>query len=373
MGTLVTTNAPEAVRSRVGNSGSGGAAVGPGWLLSARFDRHFIATTAVIAILSGVAVAQRPGLFLPILMLDLWLLGYHHVVSTYTRLCFDAESFRRQRWMIFGLLPAVFAAVAVIGATAGIWLLATIYLYWQWFHYTRQSYGIAQAYRRAGGTVKNGPDHRGDVADNSRLEHMVFYVVPLWGILHRAHQGPDTFLGQPVWHPPVPGAAVDVVAALAIAGLVWWVASRTVLWRRGRLAIGHTLYVISHFAVFYTGYIAIDSIDAGWIALNIWHNAQYIAFVWLQNNRRFEGAAGTRHTGARFLSWLSQRRNLWAYLGICLGISTMFYAGLQWSAATAGLGMAVLMVVYQTINFHHYIVDALIWRRPRPKTKPAAG
>ena len=109
MGTLVTTNAPAAVRSRVGNSGSGGAAVGPGWLFSARFDRHFIATTAAIAILSGVAVAQRPGLFLPILMLDLWLLGYHHVVSTYTRLCFDAENFRQRRWMIFGLLPAVFA------------------------------------------------------------------------------------------------------------------------------------------------------------------------------------------------------------------------------------------------------------------------
>lgn len=346
--------------ARVGNTGSGGAAVGPGWLLSARFDRHFIATTAAIAILSGVAVAMRPGLFLPILMLDLWLLGYHHVVSTYTRLCFDADSFRRRRWMIFGLLPAVFAAVAVIGATAGIWLLATIYLYWQWFHYTRQSYGIARAYQRA------GPAAGGGIADNARIDYAVFYLVPLWGILHRAHQGPDTFLGQPVWHPPVPGIAMDIVAALAIAGLAWWIFSRIALWRRGALAAGHTLYVISHFAVFYVGYIAIDSIDAGWIALNIWHNAQYIAFVWLQHNRRFENAPmNTPVPGARLLSWLSQRRNLWAYLGVCLGISTVFYAGLQWSAAAAGFGMAILMVVYQTINFHHYIVDAVIWRRPR--------
>jgi len=353
------------VRSRVGNSGSGGAAVGPGWLLSARFDRHFIVTTAAIAILSGVAVAMRPGLFIPILMLDLWLLGYHHVVSTYTRLCFDADSFRRRRWMIFALLPGVFAAVAVIGVTAGIWLLATIYLYWQWFHYTRQSYGIAQAYRRAGAaTAATGESNIG-----LQLDKLVFYLVPLWGILHRAHQGPETFLGQPVWHPPVPGIAVDIVAAFALAGLAWWAVSRVRLWRRGDLAIGHSCYVLSHFAVFYTGYIAIDSIDAGWIALNIWHNAQYIAFVWLQNNRRLEGAAP--ETGARFLTWLSQRRNLWAYLGVCLGISTAFYAGLQWSAAAAGIGMAVLMVVYQTINFHHYIVDALIWRRPRAKNSPA--
>lgn len=351
MNFAATTTGP----ARVGDTGSGGAAVGPGWLLSARFDRHFIATTAVIAVLSGVAVAMRPGLFLPILMLDLWLLGYHHVVSTYTRLCFDGESFRQRRWMIFGLLPAVFAAVAVIGVTAGIWLLATIYLYWQWFHYTRQSYGIARAYQRAAPT-SGGPE------TSPRLEYAVFYLVPLWGILHRAHQGPDTFLGQPVWHPPVPGVAVDIVAAAAIAGLVWWGVSRVALWRRGGLAMGHTLYVLSHFAVFYVGYVAIDSIDAGWITLNIWHNAQYIAFVWLQNNRRF---SNTPESGARFLSWLSQRRNLWAYLGVCLAISTAFYAGLQWSAAAAGFGMAILMVVYQTINFHHYIVDALIWRRPR--------
>ena len=194
--------------------------------------------------------------------------------------------------------------------------------------------------------------------------------MPLWGILHRAHQAPDTFLGQPVWHPPVPGIAVDIVAGFAIAGLVWWVASRAALWRRGRLAAGHTLYMLSHFAVFTTGYILIDSIDAGWIALNIWHNGQYIAFVWLQNNKRFEGAASGAGTG--FLSRLSQRRNLWAYLGICLGISTAFYAGLQASAAAAGIGMAMLMVVYQTINFHHYIVDALIWRRPRSAKTRAA-
>jgi transposase len=333
-----------------------GATVVPGYLLSARFDRHFIATTAAIAILSGIAVAQRPGLFVPILILDLWLLGYHHVISTYTRLCFDAKSFGQRRWMIFGLLPAVFAAVTIIAATTGIWPLATIYLYWQWFHYTRQSYGIAQAYRHAGPAVD------GCLARTARLDHLAFYLVPLWGILHRAHEGPDRFLGQAVWHPPVPGAMVDMMALLAIAGLVWWGASRFILWQRGALAVGHTLYVASHFAVFYTGYVAIDSIDAGWIALNIWHNAQYIAFVWLQNNRRF---ADKPDAGARFLSWLSQRRNVCAYLVVCLGLSTALYTGLQWSAAAAGFGMATMMVAYQTINFHHYIVDALIWRRPR--------
>jgi hypothetical protein len=343
-------------------------AVGPGWLSGPRFDRHFIFTSAAIAILSGVLVAARPGLFVPVLMLDLWLLGYHHVVSTYTRLCFDRDSFARRRWLIVGLLPAVFAAVAVIGATAGIWLLATIYLYWQWFHYTRQSYSIAQAYRRAAGGL-------GGIDENERLGRAIFYLVPLWGILHRAHQAPETFLGQKLWHPPVPAIVVDLVAVLALAGLAWWGIGRLRLWRARRLPVGHTLYLLSHFAVFYTGYVAIKNIDAGWVALNIWHNAQYIAFVWLQNNRRFEVVAvpeGVAVPAAGYLSRLSQRRNLWAYLGLCIAISTVFYASLQWSAAALGLGMTALMVVYQTINFHHYIVDAVIWQRPR-RGQPQAG
>ena len=133
--------------------------------------------------------------------------------------------------------------------------------------------------------------------------------------------------------------------------------------------------MLSHFAVFYAGYVTIENIDAGWVALNKWHNAQYIAFVWLQNNRRFKVVAvpeGVAVPAAGYLSRLSQRRNLWAYLGLCIAISTVFYASLQWSAAALGLGMTALMVVYQTINFHHYIVDAVIWQRPR-RGQPQAG
>ena len=143
--------ATSAVRSRVGNSGSGGAAVGPGWLLSARFDRHFIATTAAVAILSGIAVAMRPGLFIPILMLDLWLLGYHHVISTFTKLAGTKQD-RKDNWMLIYPLPVlVLVAVAGLASTFGIWTVVTIYLFWQWFHYTRQSWGIAAFYKRKAG------------------------------------------------------------------------------------------------------------------------------------------------------------------------------------------------------------------------------
>ena len=98
----------------------------------------------------------------------------------------------------------------------GVGLLATIYLYWQWFHYTRQS---AQAYRRAAvadGAAVVENERRGA---HERLDHLIFYLVPLWGILHRAHQPQEILLVLPVWHPPVPGIAADIAAVYAVAGL----------------------------------------------------------------------------------------------------------------------------------------------------------
>ena len=68
------------------------AAPSAGWLRGTAFDSIFIFGIAGVALLSGAAVLHEPKLFPAILVLDLWLLGYHHVVSTYTRLCFDRTS-----------------------------------------------------------------------------------------------------------------------------------------------------------------------------------------------------------------------------------------------------------------------------------------
>jgi len=47
------------------------------------------------------------------------LLGYHHVVSTFTRLVFDAESFRRHGYLVVQVpllvIAGTVAAVAMFG------------------------------------------------------------------------------------------------------------------------------------------------------------------------------------------------------------------------------------------------------------------
>ena len=63
------------------------------WLHSTRFDISFILGVPLAAFLTGIIVVNNPQWFVPILIVDLWLLGYHHVVATYTRLCFDGGAF----------------------------------------------------------------------------------------------------------------------------------------------------------------------------------------------------------------------------------------------------------------------------------------
>ncbi len=74
--------------------------------------------------------------------------------------------------------------------------------------------------------------------------------------------------------------------------------------------------MLSHFTVFFVGYVLIDDLNHGWLVINVWHNAQYIVFVWMYNANRFKDGVDP---GAKFLSTLSQERNAWLYFLVCFG------------------------------------------------------
>ena len=195
---------------------------------------------------------------------------------------------------------------------------------------------------------------------------LVFYAVPLWGILHRSYQDPGTFLGIELRVVPVPAVLVDLAAVAAFLAVAWWAVNRALDWWHGQLPLAHTLYMATHFIVFSVAYVWIEDITYGWLVLNIWHNAQYIAFVWLFNTNRYKAGIDDK---ARFLSRISQSGNSWIYLGVCFGISTLAYI-------LIGNALALLVpavIIYQTINFHHYIVDGVIWKIRRKPLQETLG
>jgi hypothetical protein len=113
-------------------------------------------------------------------------------------------------------------------------------------------------------------------------------------------------------------------------------------------------------------YIGIENINYGWLVINVWHNAQYIVFVWLFNNNLFKGQSDPK---ARFLSYISQNGKGLMYFGVCCSLAVVFYQAMEWTLGA----LLPLVVIYQTINFHHYIVDSVIWKIRRKPIKKVLG
>jgi hypothetical protein len=330
-----------------------------GWVRGASFDFVFVIGVTLLALASGAVVTMRPEWFPIVLFLDLWLLGYHHVISTFTRLSFDKDSLREHRFLVLVLPWIVLAGTVLVGMTLGMWALATVYLYWQWFHYTRQSYGIVRIYGRKVGDIDSF---------DARLRNWVLYLTPLWGIAWRSYQDPDYFLGAPVYCLPVPLWAVYTLGTAALLATSIWAVRLVWASLQGRLHVALELYLLTHLVIFVTGYVLIENVDHGWLVLNVWHNAQYILIVWMYNNNRFKKGVEPQHV---FLSSLSQSHafNVACYFGVCLGLTTLVYGFLHWVLHLAPLAALPLsaMVIYQTINFHHYIVDGIIWKVRKKK------
>ena len=341
---------------------AGGELVRIGWLRGPRFDLALIVGVLALALLLGGAALTHPALFTAVLLVDLWLLAYPHVASTFTRVAFDRQSLRAHRWLVLGLPPLVLAATAAAAWAGGAIALNTIYFYWQSYHYTRQSYGIARAYRRTSEAGARGRDW---------LTDAVVFAFPIWGVLHRAEEHQPAFYGAPFYSPPVPKALVVVAGAVALVALGGWTIRQARALRAGSAELGYTMYVASHVAITAVSYLAIAEITRGWLFINVWHNAQYLLFVWAANARRFSRGVDA---GRPFISWLSQRGQVGWYAAICLGLSTVFYLAL--GATTTRLSQEILpiyLVAHLAVNFHHYLLDAVIWRAPGPRRAGADG
>lgn len=329
----------------------------PGWLSERRFDLGFIVGIALLAGVMASATVLQADLFWPMLTLHTWLFGYEHLVATGTRLFGRPDERARFFWLTWGVPPLVLLGLYAVGRAYGLTGVYVLYFVGQLHHTVRQSWGVAQQYRqRAGGLPWDRP----------WLSQLTLWSVAVWGLLHRCAQEPTEFLFIPFWLPQVPGLWVTLSAGVCLGLWTLWAVQRVAAYRRGELALGHTLYMASHFVVYLASYVLIDHLCSGWLLVNVWHNVQYIAFVWLYNRRRF--AAGV-DPQARTLSWLSQpgwpRLLLYGLASIALALP--FYYGLPrlglrldtlWhtvvpSAITLGL----------TLTFHHYIVDAVVWKR----------
>jgi len=329
-----------------------------GWIRGPRFDTGFIFGTAALGLAGGATLLAAPQIWALAFLPYIWLLGYPHLFATYSQIAFDRSSFRRHRRLNIELPILILICVTCLAVFVGTWVVVSIYLYWQWFHFTRQSYGVSRFYARRSG--REMPD--------AQLTDWVIYAVPACGILWRSWQAPGMYLGAELRVIPVPAELVAVAIVFTTLLVAAWFIGRFRQWRRGDIPVAHSLYVISHIAMFIAGYILIAKINFGWFALSIWHSAQYVLFVWLINRDRFRNGPSDEH---RLLSQLSQPGRWVWYLAVLLVGAAILFFTLRTAAGLFAIGAVPLtLVLFQTINFHHYTVDAVIWRR-KHKSSPA--
>lgn len=325
------------------------------WLRSRNFDLFFIVGVALLALITGGLMVYDAEEFLVLAQLNVLLLATPHVIATYTRIAFDTDSLKKHFFLVGPLPVIVIATVALLAYSAGAWLLATIYLYWQWWHYTRQSYGISRMYLSQA---------RSQYAPHPLIDHFALYAVPFCGILYRSYQQPGLFLGMELYTFPVLlellYLAYGVAAALLAKQVIHWAKA----YREKRLPAPYLLYLASHYVVFTTGYLIIDDINYGWLVLNIWHNLQYMLFVWMYNNRHFRTSGDPSH---KLLSNISREGMLWLFFFVCIFLAAVLNKLLLLTAyyIQAYTLLPWLVILTMSFNFHHYIVDAIVWRRKR--------
>ena len=336
-----------------------------GWLDGVWYDSIFIFGVLGIAIISGIIVLLEPSLFYPVLTIDVIFLGYHHVIATFTKLWVTTED-RKENFFLIYILPfLVLAGVGMLYYFFGTWIIVTIYFFWQWFHYTRQAYGIGVFYRRKS---KQLPQKK------TILNLFAIWSIPIWGLLNRCGQGWKEFLFLKFYVPSVPEWLITFAGAIAIVSVVCWVASKINEYRQGVLSIAQTSFVASHMLIFYIGYVVIQEINTGWLVANVWHNAQYIMFVWLFNVNRFGKVKKTESVS--YIQSLVSRKptKILTYFCLTLAITILFYnvLGLGFKAVSSSTGILLsnmYIIGFQTVNFHHYVVDSIIWKARNKKNK----
>ncbi|WP_345198751.1 hypothetical protein [Kistimonas scapharcae] len=319
-------------------------------------DYLFVYFIPLIAITCGFYAYFVPERFEWILIADLWLLGYHHVISTFTRIGFDKKS-AREHWFFLVPLPLmIITVVCLIYSFTNAALIGSVYLYWQWYHYSRQSEGVAKSYGMKG---------QCKVFATNSGQRIAFYLVPLTTFVYMISAGHSHFLGIPIWTIIFPDSVRLALLAICFGAIIYWMINGTRALLRKEITPFYFGYVLTHFVIYTVSYVVINDINCSWLTINIWHNAQYIGFVWLFNRKRYAAGIEKDHHA---ISFLSQPGRLLIYLGTCLTLSTVVYFNLETivTATTLSTGLPLALLIYATINFHHYIVDSQIWKLRKP-------
>lgn len=298
----------------------------------------------VLALLAwaGPSFSQALAVPLPYFLMSTNLA---HFASSTVRLYTKPHAREHHPFLTMGLPLATLLVVTTAIAFASVLgpHLQNLYLTWSPFHYAAQAYGLSVMYGYRSGTTLQDRDKTLLWAGCLAPFLFAFFRGPAAGIEWFA---PASLLSLPA----VATGRRALVAALAVASL----AAPVILYVRSLLR-DRPLPLISVLVVASNALWWVVLLYQGaFVLATIFHGLQYLAIVTIFHVRERlaqpENRQGWFHHASVFLL-LS--------LGLAWGLFSLWpYA---YTLLGFGLAESVLLTV-ATINVHHFIVDAYIWR-----------
>jgi len=305
-----------------------------------------LATPAILsASRSGAAWTAGLAPFMPLLLL---LVNLAHFAASTVRLYSKPDAFREFRFLTMGLplLTLAVLALAVRFAEAVGPHLMNLYLTWSPYHYAAQAYGLSVMYCYRSGV---------SLAPRDRTLLRLACVTPfLYAFFKGPVAGVEWFVPAALLaHPAVAPVRELLVLGLGGVTLLLPLALGIRAFVGGPVLPLISLLVIASNAVWWTALLYVEAF--GWAT--IFHGLQYLAIVMVFHVRDRLALPGNRSGGLYHAATF--------YLA-CAGLAYLLFKAWPFAFVAVGFGMAEsALLVVATVNVHHFIVDAYIWRLRR--------
>jgi hypothetical protein len=311
------------------------------------FDILVIGGGLSLLFTAWLSLAGAPGLP-AVLQANLWtfilLSNSAHFAASTVRLYMKRGSFADLRFLTMGL-PLVTLGVLLLALLqpelVGSPLMA-LYFTWSPYHYAAQAYGLAVMYCYRSGFEPQPREKRW-----LRLA----CLLPFAHAMVNA-RGAGLELLVPNWVLDVPAVGMGRAVTLQVLGLASFLAPLLLFARAqrgaGRMPVISLLVMLANAA----WWVALTFMEA-FVWATVFHGLQYLAIVTIFQVKEDQRQAPARPWWAYALRF---------YLA-CLVLGYCLFQASPHAFALAGFSYAQsLLMVVATINVHHFVVDAYIWR-----------
>jgi hypothetical protein len=294
--------------------------------------RNSLILSWVLILLSFGLLKNDSSIFSIIFLIDIWLLSHPHALITF----FKTKTYLKfNKKMLITIFLITISCLSIVAYEKGSVGLYFIYFFWQWFHYFRQNYGISFSQ-----LPKISPAR-------SKFEYGMSHLMPLLAMLTLFSKGPLDFLGHYIHFFEMDSLNTTLHFLFILSGVVWLSVNIPFLLKNKNVK-EYFISTGSSFLLYYFAYIYVDQFIYGWLGLTIYHNIQYLFFIF--KDRDF------------IVEIFNKSRGVVFYFTITV-VSMAFYGVVFLGTDLISLRfIPFALVTVFSLNIVHYIVDSFIWK-----------